>query len=408
MSQLRHILFAIRKPKCDDELSDSNSESSKDSGDLAHIPIANLDINLENLSLSEMQDQQNDQQMQRMFEGLAAQIQALNLTMQQMASKQQTQDNLLQNLSHASTPTTNAQPAIDIFRIPDPIKSIPSYDGSRRQLQSWVSSVENTLIIFKDLVNTQTYQIYVQAILNKITGAAKDAICLAGNPSDFDDVKSILVETFGDRQELATYKSQLWANKQSADMNIHRYYKRTREIVQNIKTIARQNAEYSAHWSAICKFIDEDALAAFIAGLKNPYFGYAQAAKPENIESAYAFLCKFTSAEKISAAQQYKHDQHRQISNQNKTNTSKETGRYQTCLQEYQNTNRNQNQAYHTKVEKLEHKPNVEKMEIDPSLRSRLTINRKSINNQEIESDDDETSDLEANFCTTPTTDTET
>ena len=65
---------------------------------------------------------------------------------------------------------------------------------------------------------------YVQSILNKITGNAKDALCLAGNPLDFMGVKKILIEAFGDRQELASYKAQLWSNKQSDDTSIHVYY----------------------------------------------------------------------------------------------------------------------------------------------------------------------------------------
>ena len=100
-------------------------------------------------------------------------------------------------------------------------------------------------------------------------------VCLACNPLNFEEVKIILLDAFGDRQELATYKAQLWANKQNDDMSKHRYYKRTKEIMQNIKTIAKQNNDYNDNWAIICKFIDEDVLAAFISGLKHPYFGYA-------------------------------------------------------------------------------------------------------------------------------------
>ena len=56
----------------------------------------------------------------------------------------------------------------------------------------------------------------------------------------------------------------------------------------NIKTIAKQNSIYNESWTAISQFIEEDVLAAFIAGLKHPYFGYVQAAKLDTIESAYA------------------------------------------------------------------------------------------------------------------------
>lgn len=51
------------------------------------------------------------------------------------------------------------------------------------------------------------------------------------------------------------------------------------------------------NWDVINDFIDKDALAAFVAGLKEPYFGYAQAAKSKDTEDAYAFLCKIKSKE---------------------------------------------------------------------------------------------------------------
>lgn len=315
-----------------------------------------------------------------MLDGLANLITALNSTIQQISSTQQAHQTLLQTLSQqqASTSRNNipnpVQPTTDdIFRIPDPIKAILVYDGSRKQLHSWITPTGNTLRVFKDLVSPQTYNIYVQAVLNKIVGNAKDAICLAGNPLNFEDVRDILLETFGDRQELATYKAQLWANKQNTDMNIHKYYKRTKEIVQNIKTIAKQNEEYNTHWAVICKFIDDDALAAFIAGLKHPYFGYAQAAKPENIESAYAFLCKFTSAEKISA-QQYSQQQNKQNTNQTKTHVSDDSGRQQKSFKENPNNTKNQQSfnrqnSSQPKPGNHEHKTNSEPMEIDPSIR---------------------------------------
>jgi hypothetical protein len=48
---------------------------------------------------------------------------------------------------------------------------------------------------------------------------------------------------------------------------------------------------YSQSWEAISAFIEEDGLAAFILGLRKPYFGYAQASKPKDLEEAYVFLC---------------------------------------------------------------------------------------------------------------------
>ncbi|XP_062556308.1 uncharacterized protein LOC134221136 [Armigeres subalbatus] len=154
------------------------------------------------------------------------------------------------------------------------------------------------------------------------------------------------------------------------NMSIHRYYHRTKEIVQNIKTLSKQNTKYRDNWDAINTFIDEDGLAAFISGLRGNYFGHAQAARPKDIEDAYAFLCKFKSQE---------------INASNMEDISKA-----------KNSNGNNS------------KDSIEPMETDSSLQSRLTYNKKLINNNEVaseyelsasedSSDDDE--EKEVNFC---------
>ena len=121
-----------------------------------------------------------------------------NQNIQQISAKQESYETTLQRLTNPENtflPSTVTMPASslsvtdDVFRIPDPIKSIPSYDGNRKQLQSWIAVVENTLKIFENLVSPQVYNMYVQSILNKITGNAKDVLCPAGNPLDFMGVK---------------------------------------------------------------------------------------------------------------------------------------------------------------------------------------------------------------------------
>lgn len=173
-----------------------------------------------------------------------------------------------------------------------------------------------------------------------------------------------------------------------------------KEIIQNIKTLSKQNENYRTHWGAINEFIEEDALAAFIAGLREPYFGYAQAARPKDVEDAYAFLCKFKSKE-ITAnnmSQPNKNNQNFQKFNRNEKPNPNKTP---------QNNNNSDNSKSESK-KTLYTQPPPQPMEIDPSLRSRLTLNKKSIHNNEIleHSDSSEQSDAEeeneVNFWQTP------
>uniref|UniRef100_A0AAG5D1N9 Uncharacterized protein n=1 Tax=Anopheles atroparvus TaxID=41427 RepID=A0AAG5D1N9_ANOAO len=172
---------------------------------------------------------------------------------------------------------------------------LPSFNGNKKQLACWLNTAEETLQIFENLVSPPIFRIYFTAVLNKIEGYAKDVLCVNGNPSNFGEVREMLTDAIGDKKELSSYNCQLWHNRMEGSIDEH--YKKTKQIVFNIKSLAKQNAKYNGHWDAINEFIDEYSLAAYISGLKKPYFGYAQAARPKSIEEAHAFLCKFASNE---------------------------------------------------------------------------------------------------------------
>lgn len=316
------------------------------------------------------------------MEELNNQMQQIIVQLKTMSEKSAEHETALaymnQKLNEKELPKVEVQENrvdVDLFRIPDPIKSIPKYEGNRKQLTAWLQTAEDTLRVFAPLVTEAQFTLYLQCVLNKIEGKAKDILCLAGNPKTFEQIKVILTEALGDRQELSYYKAQLWATKQSDNMTVHSYFKTTKEIVQNIKTQARRNATYNNSWPAINAFIEEDALASFIAGLRKPYFGYAQAAKPRDIEEAYAFLCKFSANELISgnskklgnSAQniQYKMNNTPQFI-QNRSND----------VQVHQKPNVFRKPTYSVK------EPGIP-MEVDTSLRSRRTFNRNHINNHE-------------------------
>lgn len=251
---------------------------------------------------------------------------------------------------------------------------------------------------------------YIQAVKNKVEGKARDILCLAGDPETFLEVKEILIEALGDKQELSYYKSQLWANKQVENMSVHSYHNKTKEIVQNIKTLAKQNSIYNNSWQAISIFIEEDALAAFISGLRKPYFGFAQAAKPKTLEEAYAFLCKFSTNESISnnSKKPIMTNQYTPRTNQMASNSPK----FNQFIPKPKDVKEFNYRKPNGPIQDAE-----TPMSIDISSRSRNTLNRRIINNHET-TQSDETSDeilnsenLEnpypENFQSDPSSDTE-
>lgn len=265
----------------------------------------------------------------------------------------QFQNNQLQAQQNAAPAAREvAQP--DIFRIPDPIKTIPTFDGNKKQLNAWLTTAERTLRLFANRVPVDVYSLYEQTVINKIEGKARDTICVNGDPASFTDVVEILRTMYGDRNDMATYQTQLWSLKM--DESLHSYYKRTKEIIQNMKSLAKQKELYRSHWEAINDFLDKECLAAFINGLSKPYFGYAQASGPEDLEMAYAFLCKFQNAEQTK-----KHTQQPSKSNFESQSNRNNSKQFKPSNKQMQNE---------TRPKANSDRRNITPMEIDPSLRS--------------------------------------
>lgn len=385
-------LFKQDNPKnLDDSDTEESDKESIESGEFSHIPLRTEVPLLTNLSVRDTDhskifqleahtpttlpvESTNNNNMDQIMN----QLSQISAQLTELKHKQDEHDRQLNSMQHEprhdepGVVVENRSRIETLSRIPDPIKSLPTFDGNRKQLNTWIITAEKTLATFRPLVTDDVFQIYEQAVLNKLEGRAKDAICMACDVNGFEEAKEILITTLGDKFELSTYKAQLWKNRQGAEMSVHKYYQTTKLIVQNIKTLAKQDKTYASSWAAISKFIEEDALAAFISGLNGHYFGYAQAAKPETLEDAYAFLCKFNSREKMT------------VTNTKKSNI-------------YDDKPAPSNKFKYQKPAKYEvpiKRENVEPMEVDPSLRSRLTLNKKLINNHELsESEEDSSSE---------------
>lgn len=205
---------------------------------------------------------------------------------------------------------------------------------------------------------------YEQSIINKITGEARDTLCSNGNPQTFDDAANVLLNSFGDKNTIATYQTQIW------NMRMEESHRKAKEMMVNIKSLAKEDVTYAAHWDAINQFIEKECLAAFINGLRKPYFGYAQTAQPQNLEAAYAFLCRFQCAETTKKFtnkttdsphfnKQTSKNNYRQNSEQNKSNFSKPQDNFQN------------NASGSQKFRAQSYRYKVSAMKIDPSLKSR-------------------------------------
>lgn len=386
-------LFRSANDCRESELSDS--ESSNQSEEYSHVPVENLSIPIESLNMAE----------QNALQTMAQQLEAMRLAINSLTAKQTQYETHMQNVASNSRATNTGSTSIamgDPFRIPDAIKILPTFNGNKKQLNWWLETAEKTLKNFETLVPPNIFQIYLTAVSNKIEGYAKDVLCTNGNPTTFDEIKQILISALGDKQDLSTYNCQLWHNKM--DGSVSKHYQRTKQLVHNIKSLARQNEKYNAHWDAVNEFIDEYSLAAYVSGLQKPYFGYVQAAEPKNIETAYAFICKFTSNEsnrEMNLNQQSKKGSF-------SPRTMGQHSQYQN-KQGYKKPFETQNKPKYEPQQRLNLQHKSEPMEVG-TVQSRLTLNKNNINNQETYSDDEKEEEecQDSNFCVLNESDSDT
>lgn len=368
------------------EESDSSEESNHD---LAHIPIEDTpELNLLNIepNIANM-------------EQLTAQLTAMAATLANIGVEQQRQQELInilgaQNAGQANPPQVAPQaPAAvhqhaNFFAIPDPIKhGISKFEGNKKQLNSWLMSVETTLEELRPFYTEEQNAMFLRSIINgKIEGKAKDRLCANGNPTTFQEVKEILLHHLGDHQDLTYYKCQLWQHTKTPNMSYHNYYNTIKETIQMIKNLSLLDADYRASWPVINKMIEDDAVTAFLIGLPKDLFGLALTARPKNIEEAYAFICKFKSTENIS--------NNRMLRIGTKTETKYEKPQFKKYGE---NNQKQQNNANYPTLTNDPQEP----MEIGSS-RSKLTLNKRQFNNNEIpegNSSDSEEEGVDINFC---------
>lgn len=271
-------------------------------------------------------------------------------------------------------------PRVDPFRIPDPIKGLPSFDGNRKQLSQWLATARRTLDLFRDVPDAQQ-QMYLQAVINKLEGKARDIVCIAGDITTFEEVQNILTHALGDKRDIASYKTALWQNRMTDKVNLHTYYKNAAETVQNIKNLARAKDLYRQHWEAVEAFIEEDALAAFLTGLSRYLFGHCQSAKPRDIREAYAFLCQFETNSEIRSKLPQGQQPHKSNKNNQKNHNVNGESSHQ--------------QPARSGNFKMRTEDAPQPMEVDKSLQSRRTFNKKLVtNNLEANTDQEEEEEI--------------
>lgn len=181
------------------------------------------------------------------------------------------------------------------FKTPDPIKNLSPFSGNKKETYAWVEDTETTLNLFKAYENTPMHSQIVRAIKSKIVGEAKEVLIAAGNPSEWQAIKDVLLNSYGDRRDLPSHISSLFYARQGKRTLVE-YYNKIKSIDTAIKTAAASTEEYKFATSEINKLISLMTLTRFVDGLGEQLSMFVRSYKPECLEEAYNITLQYSNA----------------------------------------------------------------------------------------------------------------
>lgn len=185
--------------------------------------------------------------------------------------------------------------AVALSRIPDTIKLIPAYSGDTKDLESWISTVENVLALYVELANTPTYQVWILTVRNKLVGKASDALNNSHTPLDWNSIKETLISHFGDRRDLSTLTQKIPYISQN-NKTIDEFYQECVTIQSNINSKIRLDPTHAGHYDNIMMVMSNMIKDAFIDGLNEPYSSYTRNYRPTSLTDAYSCVREQYSA----------------------------------------------------------------------------------------------------------------
>lgn len=140
----------------------------------------------------------------------------------QITALTENQNNLIQTI--ASLKRRAKDPFLNIVT-PDPIKNIPNFNGNRKETLAWIEDTQQTLDLFEEYEDEPTYKQIMRVVRSKIIGEAREVLIVSGNPKEWEDIKEILLNSFGDKRDITSHIQSLFFIKQGKLPLIEYYHK---------------------------------------------------------------------------------------------------------------------------------------------------------------------------------------
>lgn len=180
------------------------------------------------------------------------------------------------------------QSAIANSKIPDTIKGLPSFNGENDDLTHWLSQVQTIVDAYRDLHNEPIWTLWLSHIRGKVVGKAHQALTSANIPNNFAQIRTTLIEHFGNNRELSSL-CQTIPYLSQGENSVDDFYHDVTSLQAKINEKINLEPNYQGHAVAVSHFASTLMKEAFIDGLNDPYSGLVRGSNPRTLVEAFNF-----------------------------------------------------------------------------------------------------------------------
>lgn len=183
----------------------------------------------------------------------------------------------------------NVQLVINASKIPGTIKMLPTFDGDKKMLTTWLTQADEVMNSFQQLNNAQNrgiYRLWLGAVRAKIIGEANEYLANENVGLNWDEIKEKLIHCYSDKRDLSTLIQNI-PYLQQGQNSIDEFYNEVTHLQSLVGQRINLDSTYAGHSAAVIRFVCIIIMNSFIDGLIEPYSTYTRNYKPKTITDAY-------------------------------------------------------------------------------------------------------------------------
>jgi len=152
------------------------------------------------------------------------------------------------------------------------VEHLPTFDGTPRQLDRFITSVEEILMLIRGADQTPYGLLTLRTIRNKIIDRADEALELANTPLVWDKIKNNLIRLYSSKKSEANLLSEL--STFSDNQTLGQLFFGISKVRSQLFSVLKNSEHNNTVIDAKKVVYNEVCLNAFITGLREPLSSY--------------------------------------------------------------------------------------------------------------------------------------